>query len=153
VFSGFGRRWKEGDTTEGTSGYHAWNWSSLHHLPGLNPKPKTNTTSLGAVSSCSLYGGTYCQFKVSLPRLGISARFAPDDDPASFEMLVDNKTKALYVETLGNPKVRSTGRPLCSVWTGNFPWKILQQVSCCIATGHGMSFSTRKTFPLEKLLF
>ncbi|EWM23757.1 o-acetylhomoserine o-acetylserine sulfhydrylase [Nannochloropsis gaditana] len=56
------------------------------------------------VSSCSLYGGTYCQFKVSLPRLGISARFAPDDDPASFEMLVDNKTKALYVETLGNPK-------------------------------------------------
>jgi hypothetical protein len=79
-----------------------------------------------------------------LPRLGISVRFAPDDDPASFEMLVDNKTKALYVETLGNPKVRSTGRPLCSVWTGNFPWKILQQVSCCIATGHGMSFSRRE---------
>lgn len=57
------------------------------------------------VSACTLYGGTYCQFKVSLPRLGIQVKFAQDDDPASFDILVDHKTKALYVETLGNPKV------------------------------------------------
>eukprot|EP00624_Nannochloropsis_granulata_P002423 evm.model.NODE_22195_length_8881_cov_23.314491.1 len=56
------------------------------------------------VSACTLYGGTYCQFKVSLPRLGIQVKFAQDDDPASFDILVDHKTKALYVETLGNPK-------------------------------------------------
>jgi len=57
------------------------------------------------VSACTLYGGTYCQFKVSLPRLGIQVKFAQDDDPASFDILVDDKTKALYVETMGNPKV------------------------------------------------
>jgi cystathionine beta-lyase/cystathionine gamma-synthase len=59
------------------------------------------------VSACTLYGGTYCQFKVSLPRLGIQVKFAKDDDPASFDILVDDKTKALYVETLGNPKVHT----------------------------------------------
>jgi len=61
------------------------------------------------VSACTLYGGTYCQFKVSLPRLGIQVKFAKDDDPASFDILVDDKTRALYVETLGNPKVCTVG--------------------------------------------
>lgn len=42
-----------------------------------------------------------------MPRLGIQVKFAKDDDPASFDVLVDDKTKALYVETLGNPKVCS----------------------------------------------
>lgn len=55
------------------------------------------------VTSSSLYGGTYNQFKVSFKRLGIEARFANVDDTDSFEKLIDEKTKALYVETIGNP--------------------------------------------------
>lgn len=55
------------------------------------------------VTSSSLYGGSYNQFKVSFKRLGIEARFANVDEPESFEKLIDEKTKALYVETIGNP--------------------------------------------------
>ncbi|HEY5408120.1 MAG TPA: O-acetylhomoserine aminocarboxypropyltransferase/cysteine synthase [Ginsengibacter sp.] len=55
------------------------------------------------ITSSSLYGGTYNQFKVAFKRLGIEARFANVDDPDSFEKLIDEKTKALYVETIGNP--------------------------------------------------
>jgi len=55
------------------------------------------------VTSANLYGGTYNQFKVSFKRLGIEARFTKDDAPESFEALIDEKTKALYVETIGNP--------------------------------------------------
>jgi O-acetylhomoserine (thiol)-lyase len=50
-----------------------------------------------------LYGGSYNQFKVSLKRLGIEARFANGDDAASIESLIDDKTKAIYLETIGNP--------------------------------------------------
>ncbi|MEN9448617.1 MAG: O-acetylhomoserine sulfhydrolase [Bacteroidota bacterium] len=56
------------------------------------------------VSTSYLYGGTYNQFKVSFKRLGIEARFANGDDPESFEKLIDDKTKALYLESLGNPR-------------------------------------------------
>jgi len=55
------------------------------------------------VSSPLLYGGTYNQFKVSFKRLGIEARFAKDDHADSIESLIDDKTKAIYVETIGNP--------------------------------------------------
>ena len=55
------------------------------------------------VSTSFLYGGTYNQFKVAFKRLGIDARFAPDDEAGSFEKLIDDKTKALYLETIGNP--------------------------------------------------
>jgi O-acetylhomoserine/O-acetylserine sulfhydrylase len=55
------------------------------------------------VSSPFLYGGTYNQFKVSFKRLGIEARFAKDDSAESLEKLIDNKTKAIYLETIGNP--------------------------------------------------
>lgn len=55
------------------------------------------------VSTSHLYGGTYNQFKNQFKRLGVEARFTPDDEPASFEKLIDNKTKALYLETIGNP--------------------------------------------------
>lgn len=55
------------------------------------------------VTSSHLYGGTYNQFKVSFKRLGIEARFANVDDIKSFESLIDKKTKALYLETIGNP--------------------------------------------------
>ncbi|MBL7798748.1 MAG: O-acetylhomoserine aminocarboxypropyltransferase/cysteine synthase [Saprospiraceae bacterium] len=55
------------------------------------------------VSTSFLYGGTYNQFKVQFKRLGIEVRFADGDDPASFEQLIDARTKALYLETIGNP--------------------------------------------------
>ncbi|MFZ4058411.1 MAG: O-acetylhomoserine aminocarboxypropyltransferase/cysteine synthase family protein [Ferruginibacter sp.] len=56
------------------------------------------------VSTSFLYGGTYNQFKVSFKRLGVEARFAENDDPASFESKIDSNTKALYLETIGNPR-------------------------------------------------
>ena len=55
------------------------------------------------VTSPFLYGGTYNQFKVSFKRLGVEVRFAQDDQANSFEQLIDDKTKAIYVETIGNP--------------------------------------------------
>ncbi len=55
------------------------------------------------VSSSYLYGGTHTQFKISFPRLGISTKFVEEDDPAEFERAIDERTKALYVETIGNP--------------------------------------------------
>jgi O-acetylhomoserine (thiol)-lyase len=55
------------------------------------------------VSTSLLYGGTYNQFKVTLPRLGIGVKFVEGDDPEAFRKLIDANTKALYVETIGNP--------------------------------------------------
>ncbi len=55
------------------------------------------------VTSPLLYGGTFNQFKVSLKRLGIEARFAKDDHADSIESLIDENTKAIYTETIGNP--------------------------------------------------
>src|SRR3954465_15485929 len=49
------------------------------------------------VSSSFLYGGTYNQFKVTLKKLGIEARFADGDDPESFEAHIDKNTKAIYL--------------------------------------------------------
>lgn len=56
------------------------------------------------VSTSFLYGGTYNQFKVAFKRLGIDVRFANGDSPEAFEKLIDNKTKAIYLETIGNPE-------------------------------------------------
>ncbi len=55
------------------------------------------------VSSPFLYGGTHNQFKVTFAGFGIETRFVKDLEPASFEALMDINTKALYVETIGNP--------------------------------------------------
>ena len=57
------------------------------------------------VSTSFLYGGTYNQFKVTLKKLGIEARFAEGDDAESFEEHIDQKTKAIYLETIGNPRL------------------------------------------------
>ncbi|CAA6679719.1 MULTISPECIES: O-acetylhomoserine aminocarboxypropyltransferase/cysteine synthase family protein [unclassified Lentimonas] len=57
------------------------------------------------VSSAQLYGGTYTLFKYTLPKLGIEVRFADAEDPSSFEPLIDDKTKAIYGDTVGNPKL------------------------------------------------
>ena len=57
------------------------------------------------VSSSMLYGGTFNQFKVTLPRLGINVKFVDGDKAEDFEKLIDKKTKALYVESIGNPRL------------------------------------------------
>ncbi|ABA23681.1 O-acetylhomoserine sulfhydrolase [Trichormus variabilis ATCC 29413] len=56
------------------------------------------------VSTSFLYGGTYNQFKVSIPRLGINVKFVEGDDVETFRQAIDDRTKALYVETIGNPQ-------------------------------------------------
>jgi len=56
------------------------------------------------VASTALYGGTYNLFAHTLPQYGITVRFADHRDPASFEPLIDERTKALFVESLGNPQ-------------------------------------------------
>lgn len=55
------------------------------------------------VTTSYLYGGTYNQFKVQFKRLGIIAKFAEGDSAEAFEKLIDERTKALYIETIGNP--------------------------------------------------
>ncbi len=56
------------------------------------------------VSSTALYGGTYNLFAHTLPQYGIATRFADHRDPASFEPLIDERTKAIFVESIGNPQ-------------------------------------------------
>nr|MBC7611890.1 O-acetylhomoserine aminocarboxypropyltransferase/cysteine synthase [Pseudopedobacter sp.] len=65
----------------------------------------TNILSAGDnfVTSRYLYGGTFNQFKVQFKRLGIEARFVETEEPESFDALIDDHTKALYLETIGNP--------------------------------------------------
>ncbi|KJK05068.1 O-acetylhomoserine aminocarboxypropyltransferase [Burkholderiaceae bacterium 26] len=55
------------------------------------------------VSASTLYGGTYNLFAHTLPQSGITTRFADPRDPASFEALIDDRTKAIFAETVGNP--------------------------------------------------
>ncbi len=55
------------------------------------------------VSAATLYGGTYNLFAHTLPQIGISVRFADPREPASFDALIDGRTKAIYAETIGNP--------------------------------------------------
>ncbi|NLS14100.1 O-acetylhomoserine aminocarboxypropyltransferase/cysteine synthase [Vibrio sp. SM6] len=55
------------------------------------------------VSTPQLYGGTYTLFAHMLPSLGIEVRFAKDDAPESLAELIDEKTKAVYCESIGNP--------------------------------------------------
>ncbi len=56
------------------------------------------------VSTSNLYGGTYNQLKVSFPRLGITTKFVDGDEPSAFARAIDARTRALYVETIGNPR-------------------------------------------------
>lgn len=57
------------------------------------------------VSATSLYGGTYNLFSTTLPRLGITVRFVDPNDPQNFANAITEKTKALYIETIGNPRL------------------------------------------------
>src|ERR1700688_2579746 len=67
------------------------------------------TTLAGAgdeiVSTTSLYGGTYNLFHYTLPRLGITVRFVDADDFDGLKAAINSKTRAVYTETLGNPKL------------------------------------------------
>jgi O-acetylhomoserine (thiol)-lyase len=56
------------------------------------------------VSAASLYGGTYNLFSHSLPKLGIKVHFVDPSNPENFRAAINNKTKALFAETIGNPK-------------------------------------------------
>lgn len=57
------------------------------------------------VSSSALYGGTYSQFKVQFKRLGIEAKFVSSDEASAFEAQIDDNTKAIFIETVGNPQL------------------------------------------------
>ena len=57
------------------------------------------------VSASQLYGGTYTLFRYTLPKLGIEVRFADAETPETFEPLIDDKTRAVYGDTVGNPKM------------------------------------------------
>jgi OAH/OAS sulfhydrylase len=67
----------------------------------------TTLTSAGEeiVSTTSLYGGTYTLFSHTLPRLGIKVRFADADDFDGIRAAISEKTRAIYTETVGNPKL------------------------------------------------
>ncbi|BAE61643.1 Cys/Met metabolism PLP-dependent enzyme-domain-containing protein [Aspergillus flavus] len=56
------------------------------------------------VSTSNLYGGTYNQFKVFFSRLGITTKFVQGDKPEDIGAAIDDRTKAVYVETIGNPR-------------------------------------------------
>ncbi|MFC4305533.1 homocysteine synthase [Cohnella boryungensis] len=56
------------------------------------------------VSSASLYGGTYNLFAITLPKLGITVKFVDPSDPENFRAAITPKTKAIFAETIGNPK-------------------------------------------------
>jgi len=77
-----------------TASGHAAQFLALHTI--LN-------AGENVVSSSKLYGGTYNQFKVTFPRLGIGVKFVTEDDLSAWRKAIDDKTRALYVETIGNP--------------------------------------------------
>ena len=56
------------------------------------------------VSATSLYGGTYNLFSTTLPKIGVTVKFVDPSDPENFRRAITEKTKALYAETIGNPK-------------------------------------------------
>src|SRR6476659_921856 len=57
------------------------------------------------VSSSSLYGGTYNLFAYTLPKIGITTRFVDGTNPASFGPAIDDRTKLVFLETIGNPRL------------------------------------------------
>ncbi|MBZ0300750.1 MAG: aminotransferase class I/II-fold pyridoxal phosphate-dependent enzyme [Anaerolineae bacterium] len=88
------------------------------------------------VSVPLLYGGTYTLFAHMLPRLGIDVRFAKDDSPASLEALIDDKTSAVFCESIGNP-------------AGNIP--DLEAI-CVMAHQHGVPVIVDNTVPTPVLI-
>jgi len=83
--------------------------AGLATASGQAAETLTITTLAGAgdeiVSTTSLYGGTYNLFHYTLPRLGITVRFVDADDFDGLRKAINDKTRAVYTETLGNPKL------------------------------------------------
>jgi O-acetylhomoserine (thiol)-lyase len=88
------------------------------------------------VSVPLLYGGTYTLFAHMLPKLGIEVRFAKDDHPSSLEPLIDQKTSAVFCESLGNP-------------AGNIPD---MEAICAMAHRHGVPVIVDNTVPTPVLM-
>lgn len=63
------------------------------------------------VSASTLYGGTFNLFNVTLPKLGIKTHFVNSDDPENFEKEINDHTKALYLESIGNPDINLADVP------------------------------------------
>ncbi len=57
------------------------------------------------VAASTLYGGTYNLFLYTLPKYGINTVFVDPDDPENFRLAINNKTKAIYIESIGNPGI------------------------------------------------
>ncbi|MEI7744081.1 MAG: O-acetylhomoserine aminocarboxypropyltransferase/cysteine synthase [Chloroflexota bacterium] len=57
------------------------------------------------VASSSLYGGTYNLFRHTLPKIGITVKFVDGSDPANYAAAIDDNTRAVYLETIGNPRL------------------------------------------------
>lgn len=57
------------------------------------------------VSASTLYGGTYNLFSITLPKLGVKTVFVDPDDPENFRKAINDKTKAVFIETIGNPGI------------------------------------------------
>ncbi|KDQ57910.1 hypothetical protein JAAARDRAFT_69265 [Jaapia argillacea MUCL 33604] len=64
------------------------------------------------VSTSYLYGGTYNQFKIFLKKFGIGTKFVQGEDPEAFAAAIDQRTKAIYVESIGNPKYNVSNIPV-----------------------------------------
>src|SRR5450631_237138 len=83
--------------------------AGLATASGMAAETLTITTLAAAgdeiVSTTSLYGGTYNLFHYTLPRLGITVRFVDGDDFDGLKAAINSKTKAVYAESLGNPKL------------------------------------------------
>lgn len=89
------------------------------------------------VSSSHLYGGSYNQFKVAFKRLGIEVKFANGDDASDFESKIDANTKAIYLESIGNP---------------SFSIADFEKISA-IANKHGLPLIVDNTFGAAGYLF
>ena len=83
------------------------------------------------VAASTLYGGTYTQFDVSFRRIGIDVKFVEPDDPGNFRKAITPKTRAVYGETIANPRMnvldierwrRSRTKPACRWWS-TIPWR------------------------------
>lgn len=57
------------------------------------------------ISSINLYGGSYSLFNTILPRMGITVQWVSGDDPESYGSLINKRTKLVFVETIGNPRI------------------------------------------------
>ncbi|ASA24202.1 homocysteine synthase [Paenibacillus donghaensis] len=88
------------------------------------------------VSSASLYGGTYNLFSTTLPKLGIKVHFVDSNNPENFRSKINDKTKAIYAETIGNPR-----------------GDVLDiEAVAAIAHEHGLPLIVDNTFPSPYLL-